>query len=67
MSERCPNCGEVHTIEESKSRVKSGVCVIDTTMDVFTKVSKRKIKIMVWLWPDLLRVLGALTEFWKHS
>ena len=41
--------------------------VVETAIDVFSRVKRWKIKIIKWFWPDLQRLSDALYDYWDKS
>lgn len=66
----CGGCGQSPCVcreREKTIRIKSGRDVAEVGIDVFSKVKRRRMKIIKWIWPDIQRLTDALYDFWDKS
>jgi len=62
----CVVCGLDNCACESRKLAERKE-VVETAIDVFSKVKRWRIKIIKWLWPDLQRLSDALYDYWDKS
>lgn len=60
-------CKEIDQRKEKEERIKEGRAVAEIGIDVFSKVKRRRMRIIKWLWPDLQRLSEALYDYWDKS
>ena len=66
----CGECGQCPCVCEEMRRRKTiteGKKVAEIGIDVFSKVKRRRMKLIKWLWPDLQRLSDALYDYWDKS
>ena len=69
----CGRCGHGSCVCEERENQKilrdteSGKTSAEVGVDVFSKVGRRRMKIIKWIWPDVKRLADALYDYWDKA
>ena len=62
------NCSPCKCEEiKRRKRIVEGKEIAEIGIDVFSKVKRRRMKLIKWLWPDIKRLADALFDYWDKT